>query len=84
VVHNEPIAVRILDAGAAHAAACARVLVAAMTGAIWTLACGGKRQLTDASGMVRLSDALRNLPLLRVAVLKRSSCAPDRAVRRSA
>jgi hypothetical protein len=78
VVHNEPIAVRILDGRSGASQPLVHVvLVAGYDRRDLDLGMWREEALTDASGMVRLSDALRNLPLLRVAVLKRSSCAPD-------
>jgi hypothetical protein len=78
VVHNEPIAVRVLEGK--NGAPQAKVHVLLMAGydrrdldlGLWR-----EEAVTDEAGIVQLSDALRNLPLLRVEVLKRSSCAAD-------
>jgi hypothetical protein len=75
VVHHEPIAVRVLDGKGGRPQA--RVRVALMAGydrrdvalGLWR-----EEAVTDADGKVRLSEALRNLPLLRVEVLKRHAC----------
>jgi hypothetical protein len=78
VVHNEPITVRILSGGDGTPQARLHVLLAAgydhrdLKLGLWH-----EEAATDSAGEVRLSMALRNLPLLRVEVLKRHACAPD-------
>jgi hypothetical protein len=75
VVHHEPIAVRVLDGKGGRPQARVRVVLTAgydrrdLGLRLWR-----EEAITDAEGMVRLSDALRNLPLLRVEVLKRHAC----------
>lgn len=77
VVHNEPIAVRVLSGMDAQQQARARVLmVAGYTRRDLELGLWRQEALTDNSGIARLPIALGNLPLLRVEVLKRHSCAP--------
>ena len=78
VVHHERIAVRVLEGK--NGAPQARVHVVMVAGynrrdldvGMWR-----EEAVTDEAGRVLLSDALRNLPLLRVEVLKRSSCATN-------
>ena len=80
VVHNEPIAVRVLDGKDGKPQPRAHVILVAgydrrdLALGLWT-----EEAITDASGLVLLSDVLRNLPLLRVDVLKRRSCQADAA-----
>jgi len=80
VVHNEPIAVRVLDGKDGKPQPRAHVILVAgydrrdLALGLWT-----EEAITDASGLVRLSATLRNLPLLRVEVLKRRSCQADAA-----
>jgi hypothetical protein len=76
VVHNEPIAVRVVDGK--HGSPLPHehvVLVAGYDRRDLNLALWREEAVTDAEGKVRLSNALRNLPLLRVEVLKRHICA---------
>jgi hypothetical protein len=78
VVHHEPIAVRILEGkNGAPQARVHVVLIAGYDRRDLDLGLWREEAVTDEAGMVQLSDALKNLPLLRVAVLKRSSCATD-------
>jgi hypothetical protein len=79
VVHHEPIAVRVLDGRGGGPQAWVRVvLVAGYDRRDLRLALWREETLTDADGEVRLSEALRNLPLLRVEVLKRHACSSGR------
>jgi hypothetical protein len=77
VVHKEPIAIQVLDGKAGSPQAGVPVL---LTGGYDRRDLAERQwheeSVTDAEGKVRLSDALRNLPLLRVEVLKRHSCGP--------
>ncbi len=78
VVHPEPIAVRVLEGkNGTPQARVHVVLVAGYDRRDLALGLWREEAVTDAAGMVHLSDALRNLPLLRVEVLKRGSCAAD-------
>ncbi len=78
VVHNEPIVVRVLDGKSGTPQAHVHVvLVAGYDRRDLALGLWREEAVTDKAGEGRLSNALRNLPLLRVEVLKRSSCAPD-------
>ena len=78
VVDHEPIAVRILEGkNGAPQARVHVVLIAGYDRRDLDLGLWREEAVTDEAGMVQLSDALKNLPLLRVAVLKRSSCATD-------
>jgi len=78
VAHNEAIAVRVLDGKDGKPQAHAHVVLQAgydrrdLGVGLWH-----EEALTDGEGMVRLSNALINLPLLRVGVLKRHSCQTD-------
>jgi hypothetical protein len=75
VVHREPVVVRVLDGKDGTAQAAARVvLVAGYDLRDLELGMWREEAVTDAAGKVYLSDALRNLPLLRVEVLKRHGC----------
>lgn len=75
VVHNEPLTVRVLDGnGGSPQARVHVVLVAGYSRHDLGLGLWRQEAVTDGEGNVRLSDALRNLPLLRVEVLKRSAC----------
>jgi hypothetical protein len=75
VVHNEPIAVRVLDGKGGRPQARVRLMLTAgydrrdLELGLWR-----EEAVTDAEGMARLSDTLRNLPLLRVEVLNRRAC----------
>ena len=77
VVHNEPIAVRVLNGKDGHPQPQTHVVLTAgydrrdLKQRLWR-----EEALTDAAGMVQLSSALRNLPLLQVEVLNRPGCAP--------
>jgi hypothetical protein len=75
VVHREPITVRVLDGKSGKPQPRVHVLLTAGYDR-HDLALGMWRQeaVTDAEGKVHLSDGLRNLPLLRVEVLKRHEC----------
>jgi hypothetical protein len=78
VVRNEPIAVRVLDGKNGKPQPHAHVLlVAGYDRRDLKLAMWREEAMTDAAGEVHLSDALRNLPLLRIEMIKRHSCAPD-------
>jgi hypothetical protein len=78
VAHKEPIAVRVLGGKDGMPQAKVHViLVAGYDRRDLDLGMWREEAVTDEAGMVRLSDALRNLPLLRVEVLKRGACAPD-------
>jgi hypothetical protein len=76
VVHHEPITVRVLDGKTGDPQPGAHVI---LTGgyAPRDLALGlwQEEAVTDANGGVQLSDALRNLPLLHIHVLKLQACA---------
>jgi hypothetical protein len=78
VIHGEPITVRIVDGKAGKPQPKMHVLLVAgytrrdLAQGLWS-----EEAITDSSGAVHLSDSLRNLPLLRVAVLKRHACEPD-------
>jgi hypothetical protein len=77
VVHNEPIAVRVADGNSGKPLSNQHVLlVAGYDRRDLDLALWREEGVTDAEGKVRLSNALRNLPLLRVEVLRRHICAP--------
>jgi len=77
VVHNEPIAVRVLNGKDGHPQAQTRVvLTAGYDRRDLRLAQWREEVLTDSAGMVQLSNALRNLPLLQVEVPNRHGCAP--------
>jgi hypothetical protein len=75
VVHHEPIVVRVLDGKGGRPQARVRVVLTAgydrrdLVLGLWR-----EEAVTDAEGMVRLSDVLRNLPLLHVEVLNRHVC----------
>jgi hypothetical protein len=77
VAHKEPIAIQVRDGRGGAPQAGIHVLLTGgydrrdLAESQWQ-----EESVTDAEGKVRLSDALRNLPLLRVEVLKRHSCAP--------
>ncbi|MGA2537838.1 MAG: hypothetical protein ABSF53_17615, partial [Terracidiphilus sp.] len=77
VVHNEPVIVRVLDGKSGQPQPLRRVV---LTGGYdeRDLALGQWREeaLTDSDGRVRLSNDLRNLPLLRVEVLNGHVCQP--------
>jgi hypothetical protein len=77
VAHNEPIAVRVADGNSGKPLQNQHVLLLAgydrrdLDMALWR-----EEAVTDGEGKVRLSNTLRNLPLLRVEVLKRHNCQP--------
>jgi hypothetical protein len=76
-VHNEQIAVQVLNGKDGHPQAQTRVvLTAGYDRRDLKLAQWREEVLTDSAGMVRLSNALRNLPLLEVEVVNRHRCAP--------
>ena len=78
VGHKEPITIRVLDGKDGKPQSRAQViLVAGYDRRDLALGLWSEEALTDASGRVRLSDTLRNLPFLRVEVLKRHSCQVD-------
>ncbi|HEY1159909.1 MAG TPA: hypothetical protein VGE83_04725, partial [Terracidiphilus sp.] len=78
VVHNEPIAVRVVDGKDGRPVAHAHVLLVAgydlrdLRLGIWR-----EEALTDGEGMARLSSGLKNLPWLQVRVAKRHLCEGD-------
>jgi hypothetical protein len=78
VTHREAIAVRVLDGKDGKPQAHAHVMLAGgydkrdLGLGLWR-----EEALTDSNGMVRLSNALTNLPLIRVRVLTRHGCEPD-------
>jgi len=76
VVHNEPITLRVLDGKAGKPQPHVHViLVAGYDRHDLDLELWREEAATDAAGEVHLSDALRNLPFLRVEVLKHRACA---------
>jgi hypothetical protein len=78
VVHREPISVTVLDGrGGNPQAGVHVVLVAGYDRRDLDLGLWRQEAVTDATGSVPLSDALKNLPLLRIEVLKRGRCAAD-------
>jgi hypothetical protein len=78
VVHSEPIAVRVLGGKDGKPQPRLRVvLLAGYDRRDLGLGLWREEALTDGNGEVQLSDALRNLPLLRVEVLKGHACSPD-------
>jgi hypothetical protein len=80
VEHNEPIAVRVLDGKDGKPQANEHVvLVAGYDRRDLGMGLWREEVLTDSEGMVRLSNALTNLPLLRVQVIKRRACEADGA-----
>lgn len=80
VIHNQPITVRILDGKDGNPQARAHVvLVAGYDRRDLRLGLWVEEKITDAEGTVQLSDAHRNLPFLRVEVLKHRPCQPDSA-----
>ncbi len=78
VVHNQPISVRVLDGMDGQPQPYEHVVLVAgydrrdLGVGLWR-----EEAITDAAGAVRLSNQLRNLPLVRVKVLKRRACQPD-------
>jgi hypothetical protein len=77
VLHGDPIAVRVLDGKDGNPQARTRVvLTAGYDRRDLKLAQWREELLTDSAGIVQLSNALRNLPLLQVEVLNRHGCAP--------
>lgn len=80
VVHRETMVVRVVDGKSGQPQEHVRVLLTAGYDRR-DLALGMWREeaVTDAEGKVRLSDGLRNLPLLRVEVLKRRECSAGSA-----
>lgn len=78
VVHNEPITVRVRDGADGKPQPYAHVvLVAGYDRRDLGLGLFREEAITDAAGAVHLSNQLRNLPLVRVEVLKRHACQPD-------
>ena len=77
VVHNEPLSVRVVSGKDGRPQARVRLALAAgydqrdLAVEMWR-----EEVVTDGAGVAQLSNALRNLPLLRVRVLNRHSCAP--------
>jgi hypothetical protein len=77
-IHDEPITVRIVDGKAGKPQPKMHILlVAGYNRRDLTLGLWKEEAVTDGAGTVHLSDSLRNLPLLQVAVLKRRACEPD-------
>ncbi len=77
VVHPGPIAVRVADGYSGKPLPKQHVvLVAGYDRRDLDLGLWREEAITDAEGKVRLSNALRNLPFLRVVVLERHFCAP--------
>jgi hypothetical protein len=75
VAHKEPLTVLVLDGNGGRPQARVHVvLVAGYDRHDLGLGLWREEAVTDGEGKVRLSDALRNLPLLRVEVLKRPAC----------
>lgn len=78
VVHNQPVVVRVLDGKSGDPQARRRV---ALTGGYdqrdLDLGQWHEEALTDNDGNVRLSNELRNLPLLHVEVLQSHACEPN-------
>ncbi len=78
VVHNEPVTVRVLDGMNGQPQPYAHVvLVAGYDRRDLGLGLFREEAITDGAGAVHLSNQLRNLPLVRVEVLKRHACQPD-------
>lgn len=76
-VHNQPIAVRVADGNSGKPLPNQHVLlIAGYNRRDLDLAQWHEEAVTDGEGQVRLSNTLRNLPLLRVEVLQRHSCEP--------
>lgn len=85
VVHHEPLTVRVLDGASGQPRAGLRVVLAGgYTERDIALGLWQEGIMTNASGEVRIPDALANLPFLRVWVVKTKSCqikgAPGRLV----
>jgi hypothetical protein len=77
VVHNETLTVRVLDGEDGKPQARVHVvLVGGYDRRDLGLRLWREEAVTDAEGKLRLSSALRNLPLLRAKVLKRHPCSP--------
>jgi hypothetical protein len=77
VAHTEPIAVRVADGNSGKPLQNQHVLlVAGYDRRDLDLALWREEAVTDGEGKARLSNTLRNLPLLRVKVLKRHNCEP--------
>jgi hypothetical protein len=80
VAHNEPIAVRVLNGKGGKPLANAHVvLVGGYDLRDLGLKVWRQEALTDSAGAVRLTNALRNLPLVRVEVIKQRSCGAEGA-----
>jgi len=78
VVHNEPISVRVVDGRNGKPQAQVRVvLMGGYDRRDLRLGMWREEAMTDGEGNVYLSNALRNLPLLHVEVVKRHGCAGD-------
>lgn len=75
VVHHEPLTVRVLDGASGKPRAGVRVVLAGgYTERDIALGLWQEGARTNASGEVRIPDALANLPFLRVWVIKAKSC----------
>lgn len=80
VVHHEPLTVRVLDGTSGKPRAGLRVVLAGgYTERDIALGLWQEGARTNASGEVRIPDALANLPFLRVWVIKAKSCQPKGA-----
>jgi hypothetical protein len=80
VIHHQPITVRILDGRDGNPQTLAHVvLVAGYDRRDLGLGLWVEEKITDAEGTVQLSEMQRNLPFLRVEVLKHRLCQPDSA-----
>ena len=78
VVHNEPIAVRVVNGRDGRPVANAHVLlVAGYDRCDIQLGLWREEALTDPEGKVQLSSGFRNLPWLRVRVARRRLCNAD-------
>jgi hypothetical protein len=78
VAHNEPITVRVLAGKDGKPLAKERVvLIGGYNLRDLRLELQRQEARTDADGAVRLTNALRNLPLIRVQVIQQRSCGPE-------
>jgi hypothetical protein len=78
VDHNEPITVRVLDAKGGRPLARAHVvLVGGYNPRDLRLGLSRQEALTDSDGAVHVTNALRNLPLVKVEVAKQRICGPQ-------
>jgi hypothetical protein len=78
LAHNEPVTVRVVDGKDGKPVALAHLtLVGGYVERDLELRQWTQEALTDAVGALRLRDGLRNLPLIRVEVLKAHGCAAE-------